>query len=218
LKVLAPRRTSKRIAMKILSLACAALLLLVACDEPSIHHDNDSGGDGDADSDGDGGQGGDGDDEPQCHSSADCGGNPCSPAGRCVQCLTHRDCEALTSGIVPFCSPEGMCVTCLPDLCDGVCNPVQGCVDCNDRSDCPADFDCEAGFCRVDAISCEGSEECPDGSVCDDNAGQCYECVEDRDCGTKRPHCLADGRCAQCKDDTDCTAPKTCGILNNRCQ
>lgn len=180
-----------------------------------------SGGDGSANNGGDGGgsrggdDGGDNDggsmdggckDCPpsKCEENIDCagkaGGEYCSAAKECVQCLESSQCAATE----PVCA-ENACTGCAVKS------------DCSERPATPA-CDATSGDC-VECTADDAAKCGADGKVCKADATTCVQCNVNADCkdGTK-PICGSDNMCRGCTAESDCQGiGKVCREATGEC-
>lgn len=149
--------------------------------------------------------------EAECDAQRPCAAGLLCQEGRCVGCARDRDC-----------APDELCHP-FERRCE-----LRACFgrDCRLHDDCALGLFCVQGLClppegdpaRGCAVqACEGSEACPDGSVCDRENGVCEEplgCLGDADCAADERCDAAAGRCAPvCADATaeaDCGAGMRC--------
>jgi len=176
----------------------------------------------------------------ECLDDEDCDYGTCNPAGECEdgECSSDGDCDDndICTG-VETCTNDGVCTD--PDdlVCDELCNPLLGCVECLTNEDCDfgtcsgegiclpggcsSDEDCDDDNICTGVETCTDEGECtePDDLVCDDLCNPilgCVDCLEDDDCdyGTCNPagEC-EDGECDgdnDCDDGDLCTGVETC--------
>ncbi len=171
--------------------------------------------------------------DEQCQPGQICLDNTCTNG-----CRGDRDCPQ-----DQFCladePPNGKCVACRDDAdCpDGnVCSDGQCRFFCAEDTDCPAEQHCElaTGAC-VECTSnehcdlgqiclsscvdgCATDRDCPDGTVCDPEAGehgQCVACARDEDC-LPAETCVEHICTLRCDNDDDCF-PLQCDEANGRC-
>jgi hypothetical protein len=119
----------------------------------------------------------------ECLTDTNCGKKVCDATTRtCKDCQTSGDC----SGNSPYCA-SGDCVECLTA---GNCP--------NDGETC----DTVEGKC---VPTCTADAACTDAAraLCSLDRAVCVECLDDADCDTAKPRCLAD-KCRQCASDGDC--------------
>lgn len=142
--------------------------------------------------------------EGSSESSGTTGGEALVPGVCQASCETDQDCcdaaglpAPLCELLRPECSDEGFCRTA------DSCTSDQECVDANGGDTCKSEFgwsqcfqSCEDdtqcakgqacdvdGFCRTPPATCDNDEQCaPFGTICDEDAGQCVQCVTDADC------------------------------------
>lgn len=132
----------------------------------------------------------------------------CAPAlGRCVECIEDSMCQ---DGFV--CNAEGRCEAgCRePDTrCSlgRICVAGTGCVECQEDAQCGPGHVCANDAC---VPGCSAANPvCPQGTVCDVNAGRCVGCVDQGDC-TTAPLLLCDPAsqtCVECIGASDCHDP-----------
>jgi len=140
--------------------------------------------------------------EEECETGDDCAAGDCL-GGLCIWC------EDGTCPAGQWCSHNGKCVG-----CDGGCEPdaaapaADAGVPCATRADC-AGLACIGGFCGEQGASCDESDECEAGSICN-AAGECVGgCSSKADCAgaAAGPRCdLATGKCGPCAETGDCNA------------
>ncbi len=157
-----------------------------------------------------------------CQSRVDCRGAPCVD-GRCVPCLTHRNCDSAPGAGDGVCDPKrGWClaasytpIACASDAgceghggqCDttlGYC-PVDPYAACRDDGDCRPDELCskDRGFCLARTFTtrpCDDDDPCEVGR-CDEILGWCLPDEESTTCHHDDlcPYgsCLPEGYCEQ---------------------
>jgi hypothetical protein len=109
-----------------------------------------------------------------CIDSNSCDGQVCGEDGRCRGCQVEEDCRA-----DQVCSPEGRCEPRPQCVIDSQCGPQEVCLNgrCTFSPECVADRDCRKGYeCignRCFERLCRGSQDCPEGQLCD--AGVCVD-------------------------------------------
>ena len=163
---------------------------------------------------------------PGCGSSADCApGFICNPNTRacesdstcsgdddCAEQEVCRDakCESVECTTDDHCPASEAC-----DASTNTCRPREGF--CDDDSDCDADSRCdlERNVC-VEA----GCGDCPDGTTCNEEAGECWECARDSDCGEDGECNLTDHTCVEsrCLTDDDCPGDDRCNRISGQCE
>jgi len=99
-----------------------------------------------------------------------------------------------------------------------ICDDQQ-CVECADDPDCVAgygeNFVCLANTC-IRSSYCEATEDCLDEEVCDTDANECVECVQEDDC--EGDDICVDNHCGKaCASDNDCDAPQLCNKEGGIC-
>ena len=94
------------------------------------------------------------------------------------------------------------------DVCDGY---SRGCT-CGESGYV---WDEESGSC---IFSCTSDSDCPTGEVCDISEGQCYECLQSRDCG-EGYECI-DHQCEEVDlcDGVECTGGQSCNENTGECE
>lgn len=177
-----------------LSSACLALLLLIACGDPTTKKSDLC--------------------DPEGSICAD--GTVCS-GGACIPCVSSDECGGLAC-------LSGRCRTCTDDFQCGPGRLCKGgtCGGCEKSLDCPLDQACVSSVCVPCASStdcgdgracvnaackaCERTSECDGGKVC--LSGACTACTETRQCNDGLA-CVA-GACAACSDASQCLAGDIC--------
>ncbi|MEL6178232.1 MAG: pre-peptidase C-terminal domain-containing protein, partial [Myxococcota bacterium] len=163
---------------------------------------------------------------PGCLSTDDCPeGQICNPNTQACtpdnSCTTDDDCGGLEICRDAKCTP----VECVTDdqcdageLCDqtiNACRPQDGF--CEEDDDCGDDFKCdqERNVC-VEA----GCGTCPEGTTCNEEAGECWECARDADCGEDGECNLTDNTCVEsrCMSDDACTGAQRCNRITGQCE
>ena len=134
----------------------------------------------------------------ECLTNTNCGNKVCNLAVHsCQDCQTSGDC----SGHNPYCS-AGSCVECL------------------EPGNCPdAGSTCDTTENKC-VVLCTADTECTEGArlLCALERQVCVECLEDADCDTSKPRCVAD-KCKACIADTDCLDPTPfCRLDRNECK
>jgi len=134
----------------------------------------------------------------ECLTNTNCGNKVCDLATHsCQDCRTSGDC----SGRNPYCS-EGDCVECL------------------EPGNCPAAGEtCDTAEHKC-VVLCTSDAECTEGSrlLCALDRQVCVECLDDTDCDTSKPRCVAD-KCKECVADADCGDPEPfCRLDRNECK
>lgn len=151
-----------------------------------------------------------------CTSDAECGSGHCDlqpTGGYCIDaCTTNTDC------------PEG-------SSCQQIGRGTAYCLAlCHDSDECRDDYTCQsiAATC-IPAAGCTKDEECPEGSICNENSGFCTgaigaryhvgsTCTGDNQCVVgPYPFCISpdmnftDGYCSSvCSNDGQCGARAVC--------
>ncbi len=95
-----------------------------------------------------------------CRTTSDCAGDlACNQETNvCGPCQSDEDCDTADA---PFCDPETLrCLDCVASKCDGVCDPMYGCVDCILSTQCEGNEVCHDNTCRQ---ACTSDEQCPSG-------------------------------------------------------
>jgi len=150
----------------------------------------------------------------ECLRDADCRSGACDTDRKvCVDCKKDADCA--DESVDKLCDPKAMeCVICDPARCEGVCDSLFGCVECETDKECKDGWTCTSGFCEVPFSSCAKASDCPDGAKCTasgstpDLSGSCVACLVDNDC--KGDEVCDNGRCANCVDDRECGDGQYC--------
>lgn len=188
--------------------------------------------------------------EPQCLQNAECPeGQYCDPEDRkCKEgCVDSSNCPEgeLCNPNTQACEPDAECAddsdcgerqVCRDDKCFDVdCVRDADCIGagefCNTDSNtceltegfCTSDLDCEDGFrCDVENNTCEEIQcpECPEGTFCNEEVGECWECVTDEDCGEGGECDLAEHVCidTRCQGDEDCGEGEFCDRITGECE
>jgi hypothetical protein len=161
-----------------------------------------------------------------CDSAADCDVPlACSLAtNTCGSCVDDQEC-ARGFGEPYACSAgECLAVECAvdDDCFGGVCDSEHVCRDC--RSDVDCSFtnpvcDTEA----LECVECLEDAHCQAASVviypaCDVPNRECVECTRDEHCtDLDQPRCGAEARCVECVSDSDCPG-STCDVEHGFCE
>ncbi len=185
---------------------------------------------------------------PECNTNADCGaGQYCEPDDKKCRdgCATTADCGAnqICNTNTRSCEDTGGCTTNADcealELCrEAKCVAVQ-CVnddDCDAAERCDANNRCQLreGFCAADGDCAQdqkcdtqtnqcvdvGCGECPEGTFCNEQAGECWECARDIDCGENRICNRTDHVCedAGCTSNDDCPDGQLCNRISGACE
>ncbi|MBU1897841.1 hypothetical protein KKB55_08810, partial [Myxococcota bacterium] len=173
-----------------------------------------------------------------CCGDGVCGqGESCANCARDCRCLSSERCDEALE--VCACQPSCRGARCGPDGCgglcgacpegercganrrcvasdqacgDGACQPGEGCLSC--PQDCGAC--CGNGVCdpHESCVACPADCACPQGQVCDSEAGRCAcvpSCVA-RSCGSDG----CGGLCGVCRGDARCEAGRC--VCTPRCK
>jgi hypothetical protein len=140
------------------------------------------------------------------------------------ECTMMSDCKGKTGG--EYCSAAMTCVQCLESASCAVTDPVctgNACVGCAKKADCVARSatpacDAPSGDCvectASDAVKCAASSE-----VCKAGGTECVQCNVNADCkdGTK-PICGTNNLCRGCTVESDCQGDgKVCREATGEC-
>lgn len=140
--------------------------------------------------------------EVDCETGDDCSAGDCI-GGLCLWC------EDGTCPAGQWCSHNGKCVG-----CDGGCEvdaaaPVADAgTACASRADCNG-LACIDEVCAKQGATCQKSDECEAGSICNASGACVVGCGSKADCAgaAAGPRCdLATGQCGPCVDTADCNA------------
>lgn len=138
-------------------------------------------------------------------------------AGRCVECLTSRNCGGTGRGL---CNTNTFaCVHCLGDKdCTSAApycaTDIGECVECLTSQNCGDDqLACDRSAYRC-VPQCETHQDCEQAAGtpwCDPDRSLCVACLNDDDCGAPTPHCSEQRKlCVQCRTSADCQASAPC--------
>jgi hypothetical protein len=137
-----------------------------------------------------------------------------------VACLFDNECTGLARCVAGTCQAPTSCTTSLDcknlgttTICDDV---TKSCVQCADNADCSqknqvcaANVCVDSGKCTPGDAGASSGPQCKPGQVCSP-AGECVECVADKDC-TGGNHCFS-GTCR-----TPCASDNACLAKNQLC-
>jgi hypothetical protein len=147
-----------------------------------------------------------------CVFDSDCAQGSCVN-GQCVVCPA----TPCPSGMV--CGANGQCTSCSTN-----CASDAGTTSCTTRSNCPSNEVCASGVCQPPGPTCQNTDGCLQGQVCDN--GKCYagNCVTNLDCSgnASGPICnTTTHQCGPCTADSQCqtmTAPGNyCDTQTGQC-
>lgn len=167
-----------------------------------------------------------------CAGPADCGANEiCNPNTNACEsnneCEANNDCDGereiceANKCITVNCVVDGHCDE--GESCDtntNNCRPLEGY--CTADANCAADEKCdlESNAC-VEVAGCS-DDTCPNGTSCNEESGECWECASDDDCGEEAECNLTDHTCEdledRCNSDADCANNQTCNRITGECE
>jgi hypothetical protein len=144
-------------------------------------------------------------------------GEPCSNTLNCgdyEECILDVCVSTITTCVSDAdCGPGFLCKALETTLCIDGEVPPSAPID----NTCTSDADCEVGTCqevKVCTFGCSSNDDCDDGLVCDNNTGECVECLTNANCDQG----VCDNTtstCVKCLENADC-AGGFC-IDNNTC-
>ena len=138
--------------------------------------------------------------DSECEQDSDCGDLQICRDDKCedVQCVRDVDCNG----------PGEVCV-------ENNCRVAEGF--CDEDADCPGEDKCDLQTNTCVEVSCP---ECPEGTECNEEVGECWECATDEDCGEGGECNLTDHTCieSRCTGDEDCDGGQVCNLINGQCE
>ncbi|HLK92866.1 MAG TPA: hypothetical protein VKZ18_23435 [Polyangia bacterium] len=173
-----------------------------------------------------------------CLNCADQGLLCVAATGKCVSCLTNKDCDVGQGNPNAACLPNGTCGCTADSQCAGLSQGIR-CIESLQQCGCESDADCSTPGALVCAASgkcgCGSNQDCASKigirglpvPFCNTSSGACVECSSNQDCAGKVllgtgsiPACnTSTGTCVPCVTDADCTDPnaRACDPQINIC-